>query len=78
LLAALSVFVLSLLLTRFVSLSSIVAAMTLAVVSFFRAPARLHAGLAVFVAIAVIWKHRSNIQRLWHGTEPRLWSNKKA
>jgi glycerol-3-phosphate acyltransferase PlsY len=32
--------------------------------------------LAVLTTALVVWRHRSNIERLWAGTEPRLGSKK--
>ncbi|MFA5974674.1 MAG: glycerol-3-phosphate 1-O-acyltransferase PlsY [Elusimicrobiota bacterium] len=75
-LASIGVFALSLLFSRIVSLSSILAALTLAAASLIWSPSSLQTALAFLVALFIIWKHRSNILRLWHGTEPRLWDKK--
>ncbi len=66
-------FVITVLGTRFVSLGSIVAAILLPTLIFF-----LKGGLSVLFVIScaigvfVIWMHRSNIQRLRAGVEPKL------
>jgi acyl phosphate:glycerol-3-phosphate acyltransferase len=78
--AVISVFLIWLVLfkiCRYVSLASIAAA---AALPFFVA-IYLHSGLvkglalfpfSIVIAGVVIWRHRSNIERLWHGTEQRF------
>lgn len=66
------VFVLMLVLSRYVSLSSIVAAVSLAVLAFLWDSPREVAVCATAVAALVIYKHRDNIERLLQGTENRL------
>lgn len=63
---------------RIVSLSSIVAALTFAVVEMSLlgpgswSSARWSLGLfSIAVPVLIIFRHRSNIQRLWRGEEPR-------
>jgi glycerol-3-phosphate acyltransferase PlsY len=57
--------------TRYVSLASIAAAVTIPVVAhFFREPAVMTAAAAA-VALFVVVRHRENISRLIHGTEHR-------
>lgn len=70
--AALAVFLLTVLLTRYVSLGSILAIATVAIsVVLFTEPWPYH--LAALLAVAVsLWRHRSNIGRLRRGTERRL------
>jgi glycerol-3-phosphate acyltransferase PlsY len=75
-LACLGIFLSVLSFSRIVSLSSLVAALALPflmVASFgqdgFR-PAYL--ALALLTSVLVVWRHRSNLQRLMAGTEPRL------
>lgn len=78
--AVLSVFTIWLLLfqlTRYVSLASIVAAAALPLlvalylhVNILSGPALLP--FSVLIAGVVIWRHRSNIRRLLHGTEERF------
>lgn len=71
-LLALAVFALCLLITRYVSLSSILGASSFAVaflVLHWQRP--LVAGIGVFLALLIVFMHRSNISRLLKGTEKR-------
>ncbi|MFN9531569.1 MAG: glycerol-3-phosphate 1-O-acyltransferase PlsY [Cyanobacteriota bacterium] len=82
-LACLGLFLTALSLSRIVSLSSVVAAVGLPLLMLgwfpqhggFR-PAYL--GQALLTTLLVIWRHRSNLQRLLEGTEPRLGSKEGA
>ena len=67
-----AIFVLVLLATRVVSLSSMVAAGCAPIVFglFFHSP--ILTGMSLFIALMIVLRHRSNIQRLLSGTEPRL------
>lgn len=76
--ASVGVFLLSLLATRFVSLSSILAVLALAAASFAWPHTPWQTGPAVAAAVFVVWKHRENIQRLRRGAEPRAWGKKAA
>jgi glycerol-3-phosphate acyltransferase PlsY len=68
----LAVFGVVLALSRIVSLSSIAGAIAVSVLMLvFRQPLP-YLLFAVAGALYVIWRHRSNIQRLLAGTEPRL------
>ena len=63
-------------LTRYVSVASITAALLLPVVIFVISW-RNESGKVIFyfsvcAAAVVIWRHRSNLSRLLHGTEPRF------
>jgi glycerol-3-phosphate acyltransferase PlsY len=63
--------------TRYVSVASIVTAMLLPVIVIGLAHAGHASGMALFyftlcLAAVVIFRHRSNIARLLHGTEPRF------
>jgi glycerol-3-phosphate acyltransferase PlsY len=75
-LACLGIFLTMLALSRFVSLSSVVAALALPalMLGWFGTsgirPAYLV--LALLSSALVLWRHRSNLQRLLAGTEPRL------
>jgi len=77
-LACFGVFLTVLSLSRIVSLSSVLAALSLPLLmlgSFASTGSGLrpaYLGLALVAAVLVIWRHRSNIQRLLAGTEPRL------
>jgi glycerol-3-phosphate acyltransferase PlsY len=66
------VFVLTLVLTRYVSVSSMVAAVALAGLAFLWDSPREVTGAAAVVAGLVVYKHRANITRLLQGTESRL------
>ncbi len=74
----LTVFILTIVLSRFVSLGSILAAVTFAAGFWI-----LHWGnwpvclMALAAALFVIWRHRSNIGRLVKGTENKLTFHKK-
>lgn len=70
-LGATALFLVALVGTRYVSLSSIVAAVSLAVLAWvFGAPIPV-AGLATLTAALVVVRHRSNLRRLWAGSERR-------
>ena len=68
----LAVFALTALISRRVSLGSMVtAAMAPLILWLFHYPA-LVIGVAAFIGAAIIFRHRSNIQRLINGSEPRF------
>ena len=73
-LAAVGVFALVLLLTRLVSLASILAAVTFPLFATLLSPDRtpIYLGGVVFVAGLVIVKHHGNIRRILRGTESRF------
>lgn len=59
--------------TKYVSVASILMAASLPISSpFLYGAASIQTALAVFLAFAVIYKHKSNIQRLLNGTENRF------
>jgi len=63
-------------LTRYVSLASVTAALVLPIVVFV-ITRRSESSKAIFyfsvcAAAVVIWRHRSNLSRLMHGSEPRF------
>lgn len=67
------VFILTILVTRYVSVGSIVAAITLPTAVWILQPQNLFLGIVTTVLGALaIYKHKSNIQRLKAGTESRL------
>ncbi|MCY3611467.1 MAG: glycerol-3-phosphate 1-O-acyltransferase PlsY [Gemmatimonadetes bacterium] len=72
-LAGLGAWLLTMLATRTVSVASIAAALAVGILGFvmpdFGLPVRVFLG---FIAVFVIWAHRSNIRRLLAGTEPRV------
>jgi glycerol-3-phosphate acyltransferase PlsY len=75
-LACFGIFLATLSLSRIVSLSSVVAALSLPLLmlgwfgSSGLRPAYL--ALAVITTVLVVWRHRANLKRLLDGTEPRL------
>jgi glycerol-3-phosphate acyltransferase PlsY len=69
------VFLVIVLLTRYVSLASIVAAATLplfAFVFFLRRPDAIVVGGFMLISLIIIVKHHANIRRLLSGTESRF------
>jgi glycerol-3-phosphate acyltransferase PlsY len=67
---AIVVFVLTLLLTRFVSLASLSGTLALVVAAFFRASLPVSVS-ALLAASLIFYRHRGNLERLARGTEPR-------
>lgn len=61
---------------RYVSLASIIAAAMLPVFISFFPRGRDFVGMAVVIAVLVIWKHKDNIKRLVAGSENRIGGNK--
>lgn len=72
LLIALAVFILTILVTRFVSVGSIVAAAVLPVAVWFTKENVLLEVVTIALCVLAIYKHKSNIKRLMAGTESRL------
>lgn len=70
--ATFGVFLLVLALSRIVSLSSIVAALSLPLWFWLLTASLPFVGFGILASAFVIWRHQSNIQRLLAGTEPRL------
>lgn len=70
LLAVVAVFVLTVAISRFISLGSLVGALSFPFLVFFlqHPPAPLFYA-AIFASVLVIFRHRANIQRLRSGTE---------
>lgn len=66
------IFVLVILATRVVSLSSMVAAASAPIVFWLLTSSPILTGTSVFIALMIILRHRGNIQRLLSGTEPRV------
>lgn len=56
---------------RYVSLASIVLGISLPLAAWFLGESRLGTGLCLLLAVLIIVRHRSNIQRLLAGTENR-------
>ena len=73
LLVALVVFILALLLTKYVSVGSIAAAIALPITVWVMTPNNLFLCLVTTaLGFLAVWKHKGNIQRLMAGTENRL------
>ena len=71
-LACLGVFLTSLALSRIVSISSVLAAAALPLLMAGAGAPGAYLGLGLVAAVMVIWRHRSNLDRLLKGEEPRL------
>jgi glycerol-3-phosphate acyltransferase PlsY len=73
-LCCVAVFVLVLFLTRYVSLSSILAAIAfpLLILFIFKSHVFIYQLFAIAIALLVIFTHQKNIQRLLHGRENRI------
>ena len=69
---ALVAFALTLALTRYVSVGSMVGAVGLAALASITGAPRPVAIAAALMAALIVWKHRANIRRLVDGTETRL------
>jgi glycerol-3-phosphate acyltransferase PlsY len=59
-------------LSRIVSLASIVAAIALPLAAWWLDRSQAIVGVAAFLGVLAIFRHRANIQRLLAGTEPRV------
>jgi glycerol-3-phosphate acyltransferase PlsY len=75
--AGLGVWILSLLVWRMVSLSSVLAAVVVPIVCWQQALGAtsvevIRAGFVTAIALLVIWKHRGNLARIRRGEEPHL------
>lgn len=84
--AAVIAFVVVMALSRYVSLSSLVAGLVMVLAAAWRfasngdgiTPAEWMAlGMLILIFILVLWKHRSNIGRICRGTEHKAFSRKK-
>lgn len=71
-LSTLGVFALSIAITRIVSMSSIAGAISVIALMLLFAQPWPYVLFAIAGGAYVIWRHRSNIQRLMAGTEPKL------
>ena len=69
---AAALFVLTVWVTRYISLGSIVATLALGPIAWALGASTAVVGAAAAVAALVIFRHRSNIDRLWHGSERRI------
>ena len=63
---------------RIVSLSSVVAAIGLPLLMLLAGQSAAYISVSLVASLMVLWRHRSNIQRLMAGTEPRIGQKQKA
>lgn len=77
-LIAAAVWALAAFLTRYVSLASLLAAVSLPITAFFLHRSGILVGASALIAIIVIVRHRTNIARLVAGTENKIGQNKAA
>ena len=59
-------------LSRIVSLSSVIAAIGLPVLMVISGSSSAYVVVSLVASVLVLWRHRSNIERLIAGTEPRI------
>jgi glycerol-3-phosphate acyltransferase PlsY len=59
-------------LSRIVSLSSVVAAIGLPVLMVLAGASVASISVSLVASVLVLWRHRSNIERLIAGTEPQI------
>mgnify|MGYP001495303606 FL=1 len=64
--------------SRIVSLSSVVAAIGLPVLMVLAGANGASISVSVVASVMVLWRHRSNIERLIAGTEPRIGAKAKS
>ena len=74
-LACFGVFMAVFSLSRIVSLASVVAAVSLPLLMAAGSDSNADLMVALVAMLLVLWRHRSNIQRLINGTEPRVGRN---
>ena len=70
--ASFLVFALTVAVTRYVSLGSVLAAAALPIAVLFAGPGDRTAVVAAVIAVVISWRHRENFARMRAGTEPRL------
>ena len=76
---ALSLWIIAVLLTRYVSIASLLAATVLPIAAaFFYRGQWIYFGLCCLAGGLAVWRHRSNIRRLIDGTESRIGSKNKT
>ncbi len=76
-LCSFAVFILVLLIFRYVSLGSIVAVITVPIFTAIFYPSLTYLVFTILLALVVVWAHRKNIKRLVKGEEPRFSFSKK-
>ena len=65
-------------LSRIVSLSSVVAAIGLPVLMVISGESSAYVVVSLVASLMVLWRHRSNIERLIAGTEPQIGQQQKT
>jgi glycerol-3-phosphate acyltransferase PlsY len=70
------VWILSALIWRAVSLSSILAALSAPPIAWFILHSCLYTSIVSILAILIVWRHKTNIDRLLQGTEDRIGKEK--
>ncbi len=70
------IFLVTVALSRYVSLGSILSALSfpICIYTFYQQP--LYTGLSVILGAFIIWRHRTNITRLRNGTESKIFNQK--
>jgi glycerol-3-phosphate acyltransferase PlsY len=70
----LSIFLVVFITSRYVSLGAMISALCFPIVSYFfiHDDTRIMIIFTIVLGTLVIWAHRKNIERLWHGTENRM------
>jgi glycerol-3-phosphate acyltransferase PlsY len=68
----LAVFVLTVVTTRYISLGSVLAAMSAPLLILMLNHPQPIFLATLFIAMLVVWRHRTNIHRLMHGSEDRF------
>ena len=71
-LACFGIFLTVISLFRIVSLSSVMAALSLPVLMWAAGEGIAYRSVAIIAMVLVVWRHRSNIKRLLAGSEPRI------
>lgn len=79
-LIGLVVFLITIFTFRMMSLGSMLGSISLpfSVYAYFTFSRPILLGFTVFIALSIIWTHRSNIGRMLHGTENKIWFRKKT
>jgi glycerol-3-phosphate acyltransferase PlsY len=71
-LVALGAFVVTAALTRYISLASMVAAVSLPLSAHYLHESTFLTGVTIVIALFIVWRHRSNLARLRAGTENKV------
>ena len=76
-LVAMATFIIVVLITKYVSLSSILASVTAVIASFVFFKVDIFSVFCLIIGVLCIFRHRSNIKRLINGTENKLGQKRK-